>query len=264
MQPRRIGLIQTRGIGDIIISLPIADHYIEQGCEVVWPVDEDTFVPFQKAKPEIIFLPVARRSETQSSAAYFYDEPRRLLEEAGCSPIVCLYSYLGLKEKVYDAQLFSALKFDEYKYAISNVPFARKWTLNYERDLAREEALYERLNITGPYVCIHDTGSDVKFTLALPEEITRGHQIVRVENLSDNFFDWRLTFERAAKLVMIDSSLSNLVEGLNLPNEKYLLVRSAINFTPVLRNGWKYVFVNPVAPAVIGPHPMEQEARAAA
>ena len=35
---------------------------------------------------------VARRSETQNSSAYLYDEPRRLFEEAECSPIICLYS----------------------------------------------------------------------------------------------------------------------------------------------------------------------------
>ena len=69
---------------------------------------------------------------------------------------------------------------------------------------------------------------------------------MRVEEITDNFFDWRLVLERAAKLVMIDSSLANLVESLNLPNEKYLLMRSGINFTPVYRNGWQFVFVKPI------------------
>ncbi len=235
--PRRVGLIQTRGIGDILIAIPIADYYVEQGCEVVWPIDEKFFPIFQRAKPEIIFLPVA------DGPGYFYDEPKRMLQEAGCDAIACLYSYLG-NQKVYDERLAGSLKFDEYKYAIANVPFARKWTLDYERDTAREEALYAQLGITGPYVCLHDEGSDVQFKLDLPEEITRGHQIVRVEALTNDFLDWRLALERAAKLVLLDSNFSNLVEGLNLPNEKYLVVRSQMAFTPVYRNGWRFVFVN--------------------
>ena len=238
MAARRIGLIQTRGIGDILIALPIADHYLEQGCEVVWPVDEKFFPVFQQAKPEIIFLPVAQ------GPGYFYDEPCRLLREAECDSVACLYSYLNSK-KVYDERLASSLKFDEYKYAIADVPFARRWTLCYERQMEREEELYERLGITGPYLCLHEEGSDVQLKLDLPAALTRGRQIVRVEALTDNFLDWRLTLERAATLVLIDSGFSNLVEGLNLPNEKYLVVRSSRQFTPVYRNGWRFIFVNP-------------------
>ena len=237
MPARRIGLIQTRGIGDILIALPIADHYSEQGCEVVWPIDERFFPIFQRAKPEIIFLPVAE------GPGYFYDDPRRMLREAGCDAVACLYSYLS-SAKVHDERLASSLKFDEYKYAIAGVPFARKWTLRYERDTAREEALYERLGIDGPFICLHEEGSDVRLQLDLPEEITRGHRVIRMDALTDDFLDWRLTLERAAKLVLIDSSFSNLVEGLNLPNEKYLVVRSSRQFTPVYRNGWRFIFVD--------------------
>jgi hypothetical protein len=56
---RRIGFIQTRGIGDIIIALPIADAFIEQGCEVYWPIDAAFVSAFAAAKPEVRFLPVA-------------------------------------------------------------------------------------------------------------------------------------------------------------------------------------------------------------
>ena len=31
---KKLGLIQTRGLGDIIISIPIAHHYHRQGWEV--------------------------------------------------------------------------------------------------------------------------------------------------------------------------------------------------------------------------------------
>jgi len=37
----QIGLIQTRGIGDIIIALPIADFFTAKGYKVTWPIDAE-------------------------------------------------------------------------------------------------------------------------------------------------------------------------------------------------------------------------------
>ena len=52
-----------------------------------------------------------------------------------------------------------SLKFDEYKYAMTGVPFQEKWKLRIKRDAEREEALFQSLEITRPYVLVHDTGS---------------------------------------------------------------------------------------------------------
>lgn len=235
--PKRLGLIQTRGIGDVLIALPIADHHLEQGFEVLWPIDRRFLAVFQRARSDIQFLPVSE------GPGYFLDDPLRMLREAGCERVVSLYSYLST-HKVYDERLAAALKFDEYKYAVANVPFARKWTLRYDRDLAREQALFDRLGIRGPYLCVHDEGSDVQLGLDLPPEMTAGHQVIHVKPLTDNPLDWRLTLERASKLVLLDSCFSNLVDQLNLPNEKYLVVRSAIQYTPVYKNGWRFICVD--------------------
>jgi hypothetical protein len=40
---------------------------------------------------------------------------------------------------------------------------------------------------------------------------------------------------------MIDSAFANLVEQLNLPNEKYMMLRSPGLLTPVHRNGWRFL-----------------------
>src|SRR5262249_43239180 len=55
----QIGLIQTRGIGDIIIALPIAKHLVDQGHTVVWPIYAPYVRPFQEAAPYVEFLPLA-------------------------------------------------------------------------------------------------------------------------------------------------------------------------------------------------------------
>ena len=236
---KRIGLVQTRGIGDIIIALPIADFFIEQGYDVFWPIETAFIDMFRRAKPEINFLPVQLHAPKDYD--YFLNDPVRLLRENECERIIVLYSHIGTIN-LPDTRLSTSMKFDEYKYAVAQVPFERKWKLNYERDLAAEERLYESLEIDGEYACVHDLGSAMKEPLEIPPELTRGLRVIRVSPLTDSVFDWRLTFERASKLVMVNSCFANFVEQLNLTNEKAFYAQFPVQFTPVFINNWKFVF----------------------
>src|SRR5258706_5457893 len=232
---KKIGLIQTRGIGDIIVALPIADFFMEQGYEVVWPIDH-RFVPmFQPIKPAIHFFPVSEGPD------YFVNEPAAITREQGCEKTIILYSYVS-DQNVYDPRLSAILRFDEYKYAIAGVPFSRKWTLNYERQMDREEALLDSLNIKEDYVCVHDFSLNMAAPFAIPEHLTRGLRIVPVEEFTYNPLDWRLTLERAKRLILLDSCLSNLVEQINLETEKYLIPRVPVQHPPVYKNLWRFIF----------------------
>jgi hypothetical protein len=144
-----------------------------------------------------------------------------------------------------DPRLAASLKLDEYKYAISGVPFSRKWKMKLDRDLKREQALFDRLDIRGPFICIHDDGADARIPVPLPKGIERDHRIVRVSPLTDSVFDWLLTFERASKLVFIVGCFANLVEQVQLDIEKHLVLRGTAPYTPVFRNGWKFVYFDP-------------------
>jgi|SRR5215203_1292100 len=239
---KRIGFVQTGGIGDLIMILPIADHYEELGWEIVWPIDERFATMFRRAKPSINFLPVA--GWPMNDRSYYLDEPLKHLAAAGCEKTIIFYMpFLGLN--VSDPRLAASLKIDQYKYAISSVPFKRKWQLKYERDMAREQALYDRLQITGPYVCVHDDGANLKLPVPLPKGIEKKYRVIRVETLTDSIFDWLLTFERADKLIFIDGCFSNLVDQMQLRVEKHLILRSQAIYTPVFRSGWKFANFEP-------------------
>jgi hypothetical protein len=237
----KIGLIQTRGIGDLVIALPIAEYFIERGNEVYWPIDPKFLSFMQKANPRVKFIAVDApdRREGQGAREYFFDEPLQKLKALNCNPIFCLYSYMG-GMKVANERLSNSLKFDEYKYAVTKVPFSEKWKLKIERDKERELDLFRRLDIKGQYICVHSEGSNFKTRIDLPAEWSKDFRIVPVSTLTDNVFDWIYTIENAAKLVMIDSCFSNLAEQLNIECEKYLVLRSGAQFTPVYRNGWVF------------------------
>ncbi len=247
--PEAIGFIQTRGIGDIVIGLPAATWYADRGHRVVWPVDSRTCRFLSAAFPWVEFLPVPPEWGAPDPAEYFYTGPLRLLREAGCERVFTLYSQLPLPGvDAVDPMVSQSLKFDEYKFAASGVPFGEKWNLRMERDAAREVALFESLGVEGEYVCVHGRAHDNAFAFAFPDEWRSRYRFVELDVRTDSPFDWLYTIEGAAQLVLVDSVFSNLVEQLSLPNEKWFLLRSPVGFTPVLRNPWHLLTVQPGPP----------------
>jgi hypothetical protein len=240
----KLGLVQSRGIGDIIIALPIAKHFHDRGISIYWPIDERFLPSFETAVDYVKFLPF--RFEPNLDG--FLRNPLRLFREAGCDRYVVLYSVLTTQgaefQGVTNKALSASLKFDEYKYAVAGVPFGEKWNLSIRRDLKREEALYRELVTRDDYVVVHRAGSNFEAAFNVPER-HREMLVVEVSERTPNIFDWLTIFERAKHLYLIDSCFSNLVEQLNLPTEKTFLLRSDIRFTPVLRNKWRYFGESP-------------------
>ncbi len=93
--PMRLGLIQTRGLGDIVIAAPIAQYYIDRGHEVFWPVDHYFYPSVEAAFPEINFIQLDKSLTASGSRGYFLDEPLHQLQMRHCDPIIPLYSYLS-------------------------------------------------------------------------------------------------------------------------------------------------------------------------
>jgi hypothetical protein len=237
----RIGLIQTGGISDIVIALPIADFYAEQGFEVLWPIDERFIAFFREAKPEVNFIPIPPdASPATDQRRYLYDEPMARLQQANCQRIIPLYSEVGGLQ-IADPMLARSLKFDELKYAVAGVPFGRKWRLRLNRNPARENSLHQRLSLTRPYICVHTTSATCSLNMAPSPEWQEKFQIVEIRELTDNPFDWISTLERAAKVLLLDSLFANLVEQLNMRIQKAIILRSDVRQTPVLLNGWEFL-----------------------
>jgi len=235
----RIGFIQTRGLGDIIIALPIAAAFARRGDTVCWPVDAQ-FVPFlQFAAPAVQFIPVPELPDPRD---HYLTLPQEELRRRECDQIYVLYSAVqGDDSALQRKELASYLKFDEYKYAVTGVPFSEKWTLKIERDEKRERRLFESLGVRRKFVCIHRRGTQVAANFQVPAQWQRDYDIVELDERTDSPFDWITTLEKAAILVCIDSCFANLVEQLNLPNEKHLILRNPNPFTPVFKNGWQFI-----------------------
>ena len=236
----RIGIIQTRGMGDIVIAAPIATYWLERGHEVFWPIDSEFIEAFSYALPDIQFLPVDKSVTGANTAGYFIEYPRELLSNAGCEKVHVLYSHLTGYE-FPEANLSTFLSFDRYKYAVAGVPFSEKWNLKIRRNKDREMQLFDILSLSPleQYIVMQETGSNYKTNIRSRIK-DDGKRLINITPLTENFLDWLGVIENAQELHLIDSVYSNIVDQLDFKNKKTFYGRSSIQFTPVLNSNWQY------------------------
>jgi len=229
---KRVGIIQSRGLGDIIIALPIAKYYYDRGNSIYWPIDKRFISSFKEAVHYIYFIEL----NFEPNLSGFLTEPEAMLKSLGCSKIFNLYSYLSGTTSLHP-EYFNSLKFDEYKYAVSSVPFLEKWNLSIRRNKIRENQLFHNLVTNPKYIIVHNIGSNFKFKLDIPDSFI-DHQVIYIEEQTDSVFDWISIIEKASYLIMIDSCFANLVDQLNIKVNKMLILRSDVRFTPVFKSNW--------------------------
>ncbi len=237
---RRLGLIQPRGIGDIVISLPIAKYYHNLGFEIHMPIFKDFRKSFEKTAPYVHFYDI----DSLITVDDYYYTPLKLLRDLKCDLIFNLMSHMSTHPELVQAPALSKfLKFDEYKYALTKVPFHEKWNLSISRDSIREQALFEQClaHKKGKYIVIQTDGSNINLPLSIFSQLIGDRNYIQLTNITDNIFDWLKILECADELILIDSSIANIVEQLNFKNTKKLILRSNVSFTPVFKNGWEFI-----------------------
>lgn len=235
------GIIQSRGLGDIVIALPIAKHYHDLGDEIIWPICEEFYPSFKDTVPWINWVPM----ETDPPGNFFLETPLRILAEMGVDidESLYLYQYLNMRPDLTDPELFNILKFDQYKYWVSGVPFKKKWTLKecITRNYEREEELKKRVVTKEKYAIAHLKGSSLEAKIDI-HWLDPAVQIINIDDhLTDCIFDWLGLLEGAIAFIGIDSVFANLVDSWGIETELYWIRRSGWDLTPVLGSQWTIV-----------------------
>lgn len=238
MSKKKLGIIQTRGLGDIIIALPIAKFYHDQGWNVHWPITDTWVEQLQHHAPWVKWIPVKA-----DPGPFFYDIPMERLKNFKCDEIICLYQALSGHPEFSREPYFQHTGFDQYKYIRAGVPFLNKWRLNecIERDQAREDALFKKI-IGGddtPYIVTHlnASHSEAKIDTAI---IPEGWRVVPITG-EGYIFDWLTIIERAESIIMTDSVMSNLVDQLGIGEDRYYVPLNHIQLTPTFGHDWTWL-----------------------
>jgi len=245
MTRKRLGIVQSRGLGDIVIALPIAHHYHQEGWEVHWPICREFESHFKDAVPWVTWHPV-----TTDQGSFFLQQPMTILNQLGCDEIMPLYQALTGQD-YHTETWFQHTKFDQYKYIKAGVPFRNKWTLSdcVTRNREREQALLGevRRQMGGdgqpqPYCLVHLEGSDHRAAFD-SSIIPPGMTTVEITEATDSIWDWMAVIESAHAVILVDSVYSNIVEQMTLLDDdsRYFIPRSHIGLTPVQINHWNWL-----------------------
>jgi len=233
----KLGIIQSRGLGDLIIALPIAKFYADQGREIYWPIAEEFLSSMQSAAPWVKWIPIP-----VDRGAFFYDVPMQRLRNFKVDEVLCLYQALTGHPEFSQEVFFQHTKFDQYKYIQAGVPFLKKWQLAecITRNHDREQKLYDQLVTNPNYVVVHLEGSDHKAHFDR-NIIPQDWQIIEINEQTDSVFDWLKILEGAQSLIMVDSVFANLVDQLAIGDDRYFIPRSHIGLTPVQGQHWTWI-----------------------
>jgi len=232
---KKLGIIQSRGLGDIIIALPIARYWADEGYQIYWPICEPFWGSVKETVPWVHWIPIPE----DSKGDFFYTEPEKRLKAFKCDEIICLYQALNIRPELSQQPFFQIQHFDEFKYSKAGVPFLKKWTLGecITRNPEREQRLYDRVVTQEQYMVYHTEGSTYKCAADL-SNVPSDWQRIEIRALTDNVFDWLKVIEGAQAMILIDSAFSNLVDQLKIDGDKYWIPRSHIHLTPVLGTDW--------------------------
>jgi hypothetical protein len=237
----KIGFVQTGAIGDIIIALPAAKWYVERGFDVFWPVDYKYISFFKKAAPYVNFIEIPNGV---SSYDWHLGLPKKLLNDCSVNEIFILYAQLSSNGEKFEygqpAFLPDSLKFDEYKYAITNVPFSEKWNLDIKRDVIAEEIILELISAHKPYTIIHNSPAERGRDISNEINDKLQGNLVLIQEITSSPFDWIAAFEHASVIACEDSMHAIIIEQLNIDVEKYIFLHAPCNETPVYKNNWKF------------------------
>lgn len=238
MSKKRLGIIQSRGLGDIVIALPIARHYYDQGWEILWPI-LDSFIPnVEHHVPWVKWIPL----QYDPPGCYFYDVPFERLKNFRCDEILPLYQALT-GQPFHEEKYFQYTSFDQYKYIKAGVPFLDKWKLSQciTRDHEAEQRLYDQLVKNPDYAIVHIEGSDhvAQFD---PGIIPENWDTIYIrEGLTPSIFNWISIIDGAQSIIMVDSCMANLTDQLGLGSDHYFIQRSHIGLTPVMNLPWTWL-----------------------
>jgi len=232
----KLGIIQSRGLGDIAIALPIAHYYHKEGNDIHWPICEHWVEQMQTIAPYVNWHAVK-----PDHGPFFYDIPKAILDDLGVEETICLYNSLTGHPEFGDTAYFQHVSFDRFKYIRAGVPFQHKWRLAecINRDPVREKAHHKSLGIKGPYVVTHLSSSEQ--TVRVPQDlIPPEYEIVPIDQRGW-IWDWLTTIEGAEAIVMTDSVMANIVDQLMIPVEKYFIPQHHIQLTPIHLSDWTWL-----------------------
>lgn len=228
-------ILQPARIGDIIIALPVAEE-MSRKYNVKWPVCKPyagmfDYVDYVSAVP------------VEYSIDDSFNKVKKQFMHLNHLDFIINGSRSQISRKRW---IMSGLSFDEWPYKVSGVDFSRKKELHINRNYEKEKQLACKLEIDTDkdYILTHSKGSRYTHNFKVKNSI----EIRPVKGFC--IFDWAGIIENATAVYAVDSSVANLMEGMQLCKGrryyhpwtgKYKKSLGDKRLTPVMSEDWKII-----------------------
>lgn len=196
-------VIQPGRLGDIIICLPIAEYYHKIGYTVYWPVlpqYANTFLNINYANPIAI-----KNIDIGKIVSHIYKSKKKYTKTIDLS--------FGFEYSAHtlwwEKESKKGISFVKYKYQLAEVEEQYRSKLSWERNIDKENQLFQQLVLDTPYFLVHTQTHNFELSLNIDSRSVYFNQI---ENY--NIFDWYKVIINATEIHCIDSSLANFIETL--------------------------------------------------
>ena len=231
-------LVQPGAFGDIFLCAPIAKWYANKGYKIYWPVRKR----FLSILSSLDYVnPIELREESLDSD-WLRSDVMKIL------PMIPEYDkVINLADRGPHsiAQQLSE-NFEQCKYRLAEVPFSEKNNLSWERNLEKEENLFNLLGLSPKdhYAVVHKEDSSGEMAVVPPVNM-KVIEVKPIENYS--IPDWFKVFGNASEIYCVESSIHQFLDGIipHLTDKRFLLKRPSIapNYRFTVSENWDLRFI---------------------
>ena len=216
---------QTCGLGDILLSIKIANHFADLGHRVVWPIEHVyQYLPEYIDAPNIEFVDIGESFPERET--YLNLVSQKIGEVAETED----YVYVPLKNSFFSVAAKKIMAETGYhdlanmhgKFAMCSLD-SKDWqdAFTLKRNREREERLFKKLKLeNGPYHLVNKSfGTPPRWNETLAKEIPTPYGTQRVMMHMDpefTAFDWFKVLEKADRIDTVSTSTFYLFEKIDL------------------------------------------------
>jgi hypothetical protein len=201
---------QPCGIGDIFYSIGIARYYQKLGYRIIWPVIK-----------ELIYL-----KEYVFDIEFYSEEenfPKKEYYTLNNSEIINTNDFIYLP--IHKSTNITKGLTMPSKYSVSNVPNTWREDFTWNRNIEKENKLYEILGLkeNDHYVFINQNFITPPRTIRFPMNVDiNNNKTVFMEYIKGyNVLDWAKVIEKASGIITVDTCIQYMIDKLNMKSEFY-------------------------------------------
>ena len=209
-------LIQPGAFGDIIVCAPIAKWYSDRGYEVTFPARKK----YHSLLNSIPYVTPLELDDLDFHPDWLACDVMK------CLPLAVNYDLvLNLADRgPHPLAQHTREKNQETKYRLAKVPRTEQHKLVWERNIEKENEIYDKYAPDGEYAFVHNTSSDGESinlpNISLPivyNDTPEGY----------NIFDWYKVIKNAAEIYCTESAIHCFCDGIidDITEKRYLLPR---------------------------------------